>query len=62
MLELSKQILHKVSFDKSLFEKELKKAVRWIRKDDLISFKSWCMVTFGLAYSDVIMQVFETAV
>ena len=60
MLELSKQILHKVSFDRHLFEKELRKAVRWIKKDDLTTFKSWCVITFGVVYSDVIHQVFET--
>ena len=59
MLELSKQILQKVSFDRHLFEKELKKAVKWIQKDDLKSFKTWCVVTFGVVYPDVLQQVFE---
>ncbi len=60
MLELSKQILHKVSFDRHLFEKELRKATRWVKKEDLTSLKSWCIVTFGLVYGEVIQNVFET--
>ena len=31
MLELCKEILTKVSFDRYLFQKELKKAIKWIK-------------------------------
>ena len=40
MLEFSKNILSKVSFDKSLFQKELQKSVYWIKKKDLMNLKS----------------------
>lgn len=60
MLEFSKQVLQKVSFDKLLFEKELKKALKWIRKEEVLLLKTWCVATFGAAYSDVIAKVFET--
>jgi len=59
MLELSKQILQKVSFDKLLFEKELKKAKRWIKKEEILILRVWCIATFGHMYSDVISKVFE---
>lgn len=59
MLEYTKKILTKVSFDKSLFRKELLKAVRWLKKDELQMLKMWCITTFGSYYRDVIMDVFK---
>lgn len=60
MLELSKQILQKVSFDRVLFKKELKKSLRWIKPQERLHFKVWCMATFGAIYGDVIRDVFES--
>lgn len=59
MLEYTKNILTKVSFDKTLFRKELSKAVRWLKKDELRMLKVWCITTFGSYYRDVIMEVFK---
>jgi hypothetical protein len=59
MLELSKEILQKVSFDRKLFEKELRKAIRWVRSEDRSTLKIWCVATFGALYGDVITKVFE---
>lgn len=60
MVELSKNILTKVSFDKILFQKELEKAVRWISKsEDLQSFKEWCMIEFGHLHPSVLKKVFN---
>ena len=59
MLEYSKKILTKVSFDKSLFRKELLKAARWLRKDELKMLQMWCITTFGSYHRDVIMEVFK---
>ncbi len=61
MLELSKQILQKVSFDRKLFEKELRKSLRWIKKEERLLLKTWCIATFGHLYSDVIQSAFEKA-
>ncbi len=60
MLELSKQILEKVSFDRSLFKKELKKSLRWIQPQERVHLKAWCMTTFGAIYGDLIREVFES--
>ncbi|TND09591.1 MAG: hypothetical protein FD123_1182 [Bacteroidetes bacterium] len=60
MLEFSKQILEKVSFDKFLFRKELSKAVNWVKKDELIMLHAWCITTFGAVYGDVISEVFRS--
>lgn len=60
MIELSKNILTKVSFDKQLFQKELVKAVNWISEsEDLQSFKDWCMIEFGHLYPTVLKKVFS---
>ncbi|WP_299202257.1 hypothetical protein [Brumimicrobium sp.] len=59
MIELSKNILTKVSFDRQLFQKELEKSVQWISKsEDLQSFKEWCMIEFGHLYPTVLKKVF----
>ena len=60
MMDLSKQILEKVSFDRRLFRKELIKARRWVNKHDDIVLKAWCLATFGHMYKDVILEVFQT--
>ena len=59
MYEMSKQILQKVSFDKSLFTKELKKAIKWVKKDELLMLKAFCVASFGHLYADVIKDSFE---
>lgn len=60
MFELSKQILQKVSFDRSLFSKELKKAIKWIKEDETLLLKAWCLATFGHMYQDVIYEAFDS--
>jgi hypothetical protein len=60
MLELSKSILEKVSFDKSLFRKELGKAIKWIKPNEKTLLKGWCLATFGHQYQEEIMEVFRT--
>lgn len=60
MMDLSKQILEKVSFDRRLFRKELIKARRWVNQHDDIVLKAWCLATFGHMYKDVILEVFQT--
>lgn len=62
MLELSKQILKKVSFDKVLFRKELVKAVLWLKAEEKMLLKIWCLSTFGHLYRDLIQEVYTNAV
>ncbi|MFA5575454.1 MAG: hypothetical protein WC994_10465 [Brumimicrobium sp.] len=60
MIELSKTILKKVSFDKYLFQKELEKSLKWISKsEDLQDFKDWCIVEFGHLYPSILKKVFN---
>ena len=61
MFELSKQILQKVSFDRVLFKKELSKAVKWVKKEELLLLQAWCLTTFGSEYADIVLEVFRQA-
>lgn len=58
MLELSKKILSKVSFDKNLFKKELSKSIRWLSKKEVITLKIWSLTTFS-KYKNTILEVFD---
>ena len=59
MLELYKEILIKVSFDKLLFQKELNKAIKWMSSsDDVSNLKKWCLSKFGKEYNEVIKIAF----
>ncbi len=62
MMEFSKEVLHKVSFDRLLFKKELIKARKWVGQQDQLVLKAWALATFGHLYKDVIMEVFQTTV
>ncbi len=59
MMELSKQVLQKVSFDSRLFKKELVKARTWLGQHDQLLLKAWCLATFGHQYKDIIIEVFQ---
>ena len=58
MLEFTKKILNKVSFDKSLFKKELAKSAKWLSKKEIITLKIWALTTFT-EYKNTILEVFD---
>ena len=58
MLEFTKKILSKVSFDKNLFKKELSKSVRWLSKQEVLTLKVWALSTFS-QYKNTILEVFD---
>ena len=59
MLEYAKVLLPKVSFNKELFSKELKKCIQWVEKDQVMELYSWCYLNFGTIYPDVLSEAFE---
>jgi len=59
MLEFCKSVLSKVSFDRALFAKELKKSVRWQKKSEIQNLKDWCLNRYGEVYGDVILSTFS---
>lgn len=60
MLEMSKTVLKKVSFDRKLFKKELTKCRRWLKQEEMLLLKAWCIATFGSTHMDLIMDVFDS--
>ena len=58
MLEFSKKILKKVSFDKMLFKKELSKSIRWLNRKEILALKIWALTSFS-QYKNTILEVFD---
>ncbi|MFM1932824.1 MAG: hypothetical protein RL226_2127 [Bacteroidota bacterium] len=58
MLEFCKNILTKVSFDRFLFAKELKKSIKRLNKEELMHLRDWCTQRFGSLYGDLIQESF----
>jgi hypothetical protein len=59
MLEYSKLILQKVSFNGDLFRKELKKAIRFLKREEIVMLQIWCLISYNDKYSDIIREVFR---
>jgi hypothetical protein len=62
MLEYVKMILLKVSFNKALFEKELRKALMVLLPVEVPDFRAWCYQEFSRLYRAVLNQVFGLTV
>ncbi len=60
MLEYVKIILVKVSFDKKIFEKELKKALAMLIGEELQELKKWCYSQFNESHPQVLQRCFVT--
>ncbi|AMQ55596.1 hypothetical protein AO498_04207 [Algoriphagus sanaruensis] len=58
MLEYVKTILQKVSFSKYLFERELKKGLRYLIPAELEEFRIWCYETFGRIHQPILNRYF----
>lgn len=58
MLEFKKKILEKVSFDLKLFEKELRKAMKWLMPQEIEELKNWCYTKFNGQYVPVLDRNF----
>lgn len=48
MLEYSKKIIQKVSFDKSLLKKEFRKALSYLSEQEQKEFKYWYQQRYSL--------------
>ena len=61
MLEYFKTILSKVSFDRWLFEKELKKAIKSLVPEEIKTLRDWCYDQYGQIYESILNKCFNTA-
>lgn len=60
MLEYVKTILQKVSFDKILFEKELRKSIsKYIKPNEVEQFRDWCYQMFDSTYPQILDRCFN---
>lgn len=57
-LDFVKLVLEKVSFDKVLFVKELRKSVEWLNEQEQTNLYRWCIQHFGTRYGTDIQDVF----
>lgn len=62
MLELTKTVLDRVSFDRRLFKKELIKATKWLKREELLLLQVWCLSQFAGKYDDLIIEVLQNAI
>ncbi len=58
MLEYVKTILTKVSFDAVLFEKELRKGMKLLIRDEIDELRRWCFDTFNQEHQQVLQRCF----
>ena len=57
MLNLTKYVLEKVSFDKGLFKKELIKATKALKKEDLMLLYTWGLMQFATEHQELLREV-----
>lgn len=50
MLEYTKTLLKKVSFDVKLFRKELAKAYQNLLEEEIVELREWVITNFGIQY------------
>jgi len=62
MLQYFKTVLSKVSFNKDLFEKELKKAVALLLPAEVKELKEWCYSEFGKSYRPILHRTFDSII
>jgi hypothetical protein len=60
MLEYTKSLLQKVSFDKKLFLKELGKSLGWLSKEERQVLQSWILSRFNSNFRKEISLLFDT--
>lgn len=58
MLDYVKLILHKVSFSRELFEKELRKALNTLVPKEVEQLKEWCYEKFQHLYGEILNRYF----
>jgi len=58
MLNYVKLVLTKVSFSATLFEKELRKAIKLLIAEELSDLRQWCYTKFGNQHEAILQRCF----
>jgi hypothetical protein len=61
MLNYVKTVLTRVSFDARLFEKELRKAIKLLVKEEIKDLRNWCYANFGREHQAILNRCFVMA-
>ena len=61
MLEFCKTVLSRVSFDRRLFAKELKKSFQWLSREDAEALRQWAMAQYSPKHAHAIAAAFAAA-
>lgn len=61
MLNYQKMIIEKVSTDRSLFEKEVRKTMLLLSREDFFEFRRWVFSHFSSQYFDILRRCFTTS-
>jgi len=56
MLEYVKTVLQKVSFNDTLFRKELSKSLKWLSEQERAELQKWISRTYGSVYKNVFAE------
>jgi hypothetical protein len=59
MLNYTKMILSRVSFDGRLFEKELRKSLKHLMREEIKELRAWCYVHYYRKYGDILDRCFQ---
>lgn len=62
MLEYAKTIMQKVSFNKALMQKELKKALMWLNEQERADLAQWIRANFGNVFEDLFRKEKEEVI
>lgn len=57
MLSFCKKVLDAVSFDRSLFKKELRKASERLGREEQKKLRCWGLISYGSSYRKEILEV-----
>jgi hypothetical protein len=58
MLNYVKLVLTKVSFSATLFEKELRKAIKLLIAEEVSDLRQWCYTKFGNQHEAILQRCF----
>ena len=61
MIDYVKTILQKVSFSTYLFERELRKGLRYLMPTEMEEFRDWCYQMFGRSHQPILNRYFKPA-
>lgn len=60
MLDLSREVLPALAFDKKLFRKELRKMTKWLDQPARMALYAWCLTYFSGDLLEIVKDVMNS--